>query len=216
MTPVVFDLDGTLVHSAPDIHAAVNRMLDGIGQAPLTLATVGSFVGRGVPSLVDRVIEHLDLDPGRHDDMVAAMLEHYNRAPADLTRPYPGVPEMLETLAARGHPLAVCTNKPEAPARRVLSLLGLGTHIAAVVGGDSLSRRKPDPAPLRHTFALLGHETGLFVGDSEVDAECAQRAGVPFLLFSGGYRKGPVTDLPHHAVFDHFGDLAGLVAPASV
>ena len=120
----------------------------------------------------------------------------------------------LEALQAQGHVLGLCTNKPLAPTHAVLDHLNLSRFFGAVVGGDSLPVRQPDPAPLQATLAALGanpHKT-LYVGDSEVDAETAQRAGLPFLLFTEGYRKTPVEDLPHRAAFRDFADLAGLVA----
>ncbi|GAB5438849.1 phosphoglycolate phosphatase [Falsiruegeria mediterranea] len=206
---IVFDLDGTLVDSAPDIAAAVNAMLADEGYESLDLATVISFVGNGLPHLVKLVIEHVGLDMARHAELSAATLAHYNRASTALTVVYPGITEVLETLQTRGLKMGLCTNKPEAPARHVLDALDMARFFDVVIGGDSLPQRKPDPAPLHAVFDALGAKQQIYVGDSEVDAETAHRAGVPFLLFTKGYRKTPVADLPHHATFD---DSAGLIA----
>ncbi len=215
MIPIVFDLDGTLIDSAPDIHAAAAKMQEEAGLAPLDLPRIRSFIGNGVPVLVERIMDAHQLDPdaSRHEAMTARFLDHYEAAPADLTRPYANVPEMLAELAAADHPLGLCTNKPVGPSRAILEALGLGGFFSAVIGGDSFPLRKPDPMPLCAAFAALGGR-GLYVGDSEVDAATAEAAEVPFLLFTGGYRKTPVEQLRHDAAFDSFGALPGLIRAA--
>jgi phosphoglycolate phosphatase len=215
VTAIVFDLDGTLIDSAPDIRAAVNRMLQGEGLEPLDLATVVSFVGNGLAKLVERVMAVRGIDMAGHARLTQAVLDYYAAEPADRSRPYPGLEPALAQLLARGHRLGICTNKPEAPARDILHRMGLAPYFDALIGGDSLSLRKPDPEPLRQSFRDLGARTGLFVGDSEVDAQTAQRAGVRFLLFTEGYRKSPPGALVHHARFSHFDALPGLVAAAT-
>lgn len=210
---VVFDLDGTLIDSVPDIHAAVGRTLEGLGQPPLPLPVVRGFVGNGVPALIERVMAARGLapDPVARARLVEAFMGHYMAAPTALTRPYPGVVEALAALAGEGRALGLCTNKPEAATRAILDGLGLASAFAAVVGGDSLPVRKPDPAPLRLAAERLGRPGVLYVGDSEVDAETARRAGLPFLLFLGGYRRAPPEAMPHDAAFDDFRALPGLV-----
>ena len=218
MTPaqLVFDLDGTLIDSAPDIHAAVARMLAGEGLPPLDLATVTSFIGNGLPKLVERVILHSGLDMRTHPRLTRATLEQYNAAPAALTRPYPGVVAVLTALQEAGHPMALCTNKPEAPARAVLRDLGLAPFFPVVIGGDSLPVTKPDPAPLHACIAALGGGPTIYIGDSEVDAATAQAARVPFALFTEGYRKTPVADLPHAVRFAEFHALPAALAQISL
>lgn len=208
---VIFDLDGTLIDSAPDIHAAVARMLEAEGRPPLDIATVISFIGLGLPNLVERVIRHCGMDMGDHARLVAVTLGHYNKGSSTLTKVYPGVIAALTALQQAGHRMAICTNKPEAPARAVLRDLGLGVFFEVVVGGDSLPVKKPDPAPLHACITALGGGRTLYVGDSEVDAATAQAAQVPFALFTQGYRKTPVADLPHDVAFDDFGGFAELV-----
>lgn len=212
--PVVFDLDGTLIDSAPDIHACVNAVLRLHQVAPLTLDQVRGFVGGGVDLLWRRVIGATAQPPEAHHDLVASFMTRYHHATA-LTRLYPDVPEALGMLADRGYPLGLCTNKPLGPTRAVLDHFGIAHLFQQVIGGDSLPQRKPDPAPLLAVFRGLGADPrqprGVYVGDSEFDAECARNAAVPFLLFTRGYRKTAVEDLPHHAAFDDFARLPLLV-----
>ena len=209
---VVFDLDGTLIDSAPDIHATANAVLAAEGLDPLDLPTVRGFIGHGLPHLVERLLgAHGLSDPDRAARMAAGFGARYETA-VGLTRPYPGAPEALRALAAQGHVLGLCTNKPAAAARAVLRHLGLLAPFAAVVGGDSAPRRKPAPEPLQMAVAACGGGPALFVGDSEVDAETARAARMPFLLYTRGYRKAPVERLPHAAAFDDFAALPGLVA----
>lgn len=215
---VIFDLDGTLVHSSPDLHAAAVAMLRDLGRDPVTLEQVTGFIGNGVPKLVER---SLRATGGVPEDGGAAALAsfstHYTRDPVRLTRPYPGVMAVLATLDRLGVALGICTNKPETAAHQVLDGVGMaGTRTRplfdAVVGGDTLTVRKPDPAPVRHALQQLGHGTALYIGDSETDAATAQAAELPFALFTGGYRKTPVTDLPHDFAFDHFDELGDWLA----
>ncbi len=153
------------------------------------------------------------IDSARHGgDLTRVTLSHYNAASSDLTRPYPGMVAALEWLQGEGFVLGLCTNKPEAPARKILEEMDLARFFSAVVGGDSLAVKKPDPEPLRAVFRALGVESGLYVGDSEVDAETARAAGVPFALFTLGYRKTPVEDMPHTHAFDDFAALPGIAA----
>jgi len=207
MTSIVFDLDGTLVDSAPDIHAAANRMLSDEGLAPLDLETVTSFIGNGIPNLVGLLMRARGISADRHSVMVERMMDHYSARATELTRPYPGVPQALERLRSAGYRLGVCTNKFKAPAVQILNALDLGQFFDVVVGGDSLSVKKPDPAPLRLAFERMGDGIHAYVGDSEVDAETAQAAGVAFALFTEGYRKSPADTLPHTFLFNDFNDL---------
>lgn len=211
MEAVIFDLDGTLIDSAPDIHAAVNTVLARENRAALSLAQVISFIGNGLPHLVRLVMAETALPEARHAELSQAVLAAYEAQGHALSTLYPGVTEALHRLTERGHWLAICTNKPEAPARVVLQHFGLTRLFQAVIGGDSLPQRKPDPAPLQHLIAQAGRPA-FYVGDSEVDAETALRADVPFLLYPHGYRKTPLSELQHLARFDHHEDLPDLIA----
>jgi phosphoglycolate phosphatase len=214
---VVFDLDGTLVHSAPDIHAAACAALAALGRPPLDLATVTGFVGNGTAVLMRRC---LDATGGGDAALHAAALAQFSAAyaadPATLTRPYPGVEGALAALAAAGVPMAVCTNKPQALAAAVLERLGLNPPFALLVGGGAGHPLKPDPAGLLDCIARLGATpaTALYVGDSETDAATARAAAVRFALFAGGYRHAPVAGLGADLIFDRFDRLPALVLPA--
>lgn len=211
---VIFDLDGTLIDSLPDIHATLNRVVAARGLAPFSTAEVAGFVGLGAGVLIDRALAARLRPASEAPEVLAAFLAQYESA-VHLTRLYPGVRDALGALAGRGHRLGLCTNKPLAPTRALLAHFGLTGMFGAVLGGDSLPLRKPDPAPLLKTNILLGAGPMVFVGDSEVDAETAARAGVPFLLYTQGYRHSPPEALPHTAQFDDFAALPGLVAQIS-
>lgn len=212
---IVFDLDGTLIDSAPDIHAATNLLLAEDGLEPLTFAEVKSFIGKGVPHLVARVLEAVGEAPEgpRHGDYVRRFEARYETA-VGLTLTYPGVPDALCALRDAGMRLGLCTNKPIAPTRAVLDHLGLTDFFGAIIGGDSLPWRKPDARPLLATFEALGAAGGVYVGDSEVDAETASAAGTPFLLFTEGYRKKSIEALAPRAHFSDFAALPALVFAA--
>ncbi len=203
MRAAVFDLDGTLVDSAPDIRAAANAVLAAHDLAPLTLAEVRRFIGAGAPVFVARMAAaRLSApDPDRTAAMLVQFLRLYEGAVA-LTRPYPGAVAALERLAADGWRLGLCTNKPEGPARAVLAHFDLARFFEVVVGGDTLPQRKPDPTPLRHVVTELAAAAPIYVGDSETDAETAAAAKIPFALFTGGYRQAPPERLPHAFAFD--------------
>ncbi|MBR9765149.1 MAG: phosphoglycolate phosphatase [Rhodobacteraceae bacterium] len=210
MARIVFDLDGTLIDSAPDVQGIANTLLAGTGARPLSLPETRRFMGEGVAVFVDRMIASRELDPSLRDGLLTRFLALYEGA-VELTCPYPGAAEMLRQLAAEGHQLGLCTNKPVAPARAVLRHLDMEAPFAAIVGGDTLACRKPDPAPLRATFDQLGPDgPKVYVGDSETDAETALRADVPFLLFTEGYRKGK-GGLSCRAAFSNFAELPQLL-----
>jgi phosphoglycolate phosphatase len=213
MKAVVFDLDGTLIDSAPDLHAAANRMLDDLRLPPLRLESVAGFVGNGVPSLVARCLEAAGGAVEEHDYAIARFREHYAFAPARLTRLYAGVSMTLQRLTESGLALGICTNKPHELAVIILEELGIMQFISAVVGGDTSPKLKPHPAPLLLCLDRLGVDrlSALYVGDSEIDAKTASRANVPFALHSGGYLREPVDAFEPLYVFDHFEDLCDYV-----
>ena len=214
MTPtLVFDLDGTLIDSAPDIHAAGNAVLQAEGLPPVSFEQARSFIGHGAGIFVERLIaaQGLPPDPARRDRMLARFIAHYEGAVGS-TALYPNVLPVLATLAARGWRMGICTNKPLSPTRTVLRHFGLDHFFAHVIGGDSLPTRKPDPAPLRASLAGLGTDRAIYIGDSEVDAETAHACALPFVLFTPGYRKSPPESLNPAACFDHYDALPDIVA----
>lgn len=210
---IAFDLDGTLIDSAPDIHATANKVFLAKGLQPFPFATVRGFIGNGVPVLVSRLLQsqHLEATGTLHAELVDAFIKIYEEA-FDLTTLYPGVRSALDQLSAQGHRLGICTNKPEGPARAALRHFGLDRHFTSLIGGDSLPQRKPDPAPLLAALVALGTGPAVFVGDSEVDAETARAAGIPLALFTEGYRKTPVDQMGAKLIFSDFSALPQLVA----
>jgi phosphoglycolate phosphatase len=212
---IVFDLDGTLIDSAPDICAVVNTLLVDLGRDALTLQETRDFVGEGSAVLIERVMAARDIDDagGTRDAMLATFLSRYERMVGEATF-YPGVPEALAKLRSAGHPLGLCTNKAEGPTRAVLAHTGLDAIFDAVIAGGMIDSRKPEPDMLLHVLTQMGKGPSLYVGDSETDAETARRGGIPFALFSGGYRKTEIAQIPHRWLFHHFDTLPRIVAEA--
>jgi len=211
MLPVVFDLDGTLIDSLPDVTKAVNLLLEEEGQPLLDSSVVNTFIGSGERVLMDRLVAATAFLPSDFDRLMPRFIAHYKIAALD-TKLFPGARDALDRLRAAGVPIGLCTNKPRAPLIPTLEAAGLSDVFGVVVAGDDLPKRKPDPAPLFHCFQALGAETGIYVGDSEVDAETARRAGVPFVIYAHGIRVSPIADIPHDVVFDNFGALDGILA----
>ena len=210
MARIVFDLDGTLIDSAPDIHGIANAVLAQENKPEITLEQARDFIGNGASVFVAKMRKAQNIDDSEHARLLADFIARYDDA-VELTVPYPGVERALEDLIEDGHVLGICTNKPIRPCKAVLQHLGLDCYFQTFWGGDSLPVHKPDPAPLHAAFDALGDGPRIYVGDSDVDAETAKRADVPFLLFSEGYRKRPVSEMQHTAVFSDFGRLPELV-----
>jgi phosphoglycolate phosphatase len=187
---LLLDLDGTLVDTAPDLAGALNRLMASRGLPPFSLAETALMIGDGVAVLVGRAFAARGSVPD--SEAVAEFSLDYGAHVADASRPFPGVPEFVETVAAAGWRLAVCTNKPEAAARSLLERVGLLTVMRAVGGGDSFPVRKPDPAHLLATLRLAGGDpaTTVMVGDHANDVHAAHGAGVKAAFVTWGY--GPV------------------------
>lgn len=211
-TALIFDLDGTLIHSVPEIHAVANEVLAEEGLAGFSLPEVQGFVGNGLPVLVAQMLAGRgEAGAGARHARMVARFEALYESRFDLTTLYPGVPAMLAALS-RHHALAICTNKPLGPTRAILARFDLAHFFPVVIGGDSLAVRKPDPAPLLAAWQQTGAGRAIFVGDSEVDAETAQRAALPFALFAGGYRKTAAEALGATWIFHDHARFPDLVA----
>jgi len=213
---IVFDLDGTLIDSAPDIRSVASAILRDCGREGLSLAETRAFIGEGAAVFVSRMMAARGIEetPQRRAELYDDFLARYELA-VDQAVFYPGVREALAALQVAGHRLGLCTNKPERPARAVLRQMQLDSVFAAFLAGGMIASRKPEPDMLLKTIADLGGGPALYVGDSEIDAETALRAQVPFALYSQGYRKAAVGEIPCNWVFDDFRALAGIVAAVS-
>ncbi len=192
---VIVDLDGTMVHTAPDFQVAINRMRADIGLAPLTVETVIEFVGKGSENLMRRVLA-VDFDADeverRFEDALASYQRHYLDINGDYSRVYDGVHEGLAAMQAQGLRLACVTNKPIAFAQPLLQKTGLAGYFELVYGGDSLPKKKPDPLPMLTVcsdFALKPFEV-VAIGDSSNDADAARAAGCKSLTVPYGYNHG--------------------------
>ena len=202
---IVFDLDGTLIDSAPDIQGIANAGLEKIGFAPITLEETHQFIGAGIQSFIEQVRKARGVPDRYQEPLLKDLTARYETA-VELTVMYPGVQEALATLA-QSHQLGICTNKLYKPCISVLKHLKIDQFFQTVWGGDNALARKPDPAPLQAAFDDLGTGSRIFVGDSEIDAETARRAEVPFILFTQGYRNMPIEKIPHNVALNKFSDL---------
>jgi len=209
---VIFDLDGTLVESAPDLHVAANKLMRENQRRDVTLSEITMMVGDGVPKLVERAFRATG-EPASAEDLdgfVARYLEFYEPHAADLSRPFPGALECLDRLHGMGIKLAVCTNKPFDATMEILTKLKLGTHLDVVIGGDTLPGiKKPDPRHLQAAMDKMGVNTAetIMVGDFRNDVEAAHGARIPAIVCRFGYTKGPAEDLGADLIIDSFDEL---------
>ena len=213
---VVFDLDGTLVDTAPGMTVLLNALLAGEGRPTLPVEQVRRFIGDGIVRLVERAFAATGAAlpaaaAAGFGARLTAALAAAPPGPGDL---YPGVAEGVARLAGAGWRLGICTNKPAEAAERALAATGLDTAIGVLVGGGSLPQRKPDPAPLLAAVQQLGAaaDAAVYVGDSEVDGATAAAAGVPLVLVTYGYLRGPVDSVPACWRIDRFAELEAVLA----
>lgn len=219
---VLFDLDGTLVDSAPDIHAALNETLASYGEPPFTLEAVTRMVGRGVPVLIERTWDGLgkSIDPAERDRVVDRFLAIYEPRATELTTLTAGASEATRALVDAGTPIGVVTNKPEAATREILSHFGLSELMQVVVGGDAGPAKKPEPGLLLLACERLGlaGDQVVFVGDSENDVAAAKAAGMAVVVLRDGYTSIAADDLGADAVIarlDGLGAAVSTLRPAS-
>lgn len=204
MLPIVFDLDGTLIDSLPNITDAVNLLLGEMSRDPLPATQVAGFVGLGEQVLLDRLIAATGLEREDRAQLMTRFLHHYEITSKD-TRLIDGVEPVLEALKGAGAALGLCTNKPRVALEPVLEHSPLGALLDAVVAGDDVPRRKPDPAPLLLVLEKLGATRCLYVGDTIHDAQTAQNAGMPFALYTEGIRDD--APIPADVEFSDFAEL---------
>jgi phosphoglycolate phosphatase len=206
----LFDLDGTLVDTAPDINLALNHALTTSGFDPVNEALTRHWVGHGARALVREAIADQDLPETLEEHLVTVFIDHYEQHIADASLPYPGVVETLERLGADGAKLAVVTNKMTRLSVPLLDALNLSRFFGAVICGDTAERPKPsaDPALLACERLAVEPVDALFVGDSETDVSCARAAGCPIVVVRDGYNHGiPAEALAADRVIDSFLDL---------
>lgn len=208
---VVFDLDGTLLDTAPDLLRALNRILDGEGLAAVVRADVEGLFGHGARALIGEGFRRAErpLEEARLPELIERFVAFYAAEIAWETRPYPGLVSALDRLEDRGFGLAVCTNKRERLAQAVLEGTGLVSRFAVVVGGDSYPEHKPHPRPLIEAIVRAGGATNgaVMVGDSETDIATARAAGVPVIAVDFGYTDRPATELGADAVISHYDEI---------
>jgi phosphoglycolate phosphatase len=203
---ILFDLDGTLVDTAPDLAAATDHALMRAGRPAIGLESVRSMVGDGARALIEKGGMP---EPDVFETAFKDFMIHYGRHIAATSRPFPGVATCLAALAEQDYALAVCTNKPESLSRSLLDQLGLSGFFGAVVGGDSLLVRKPDPGHIHGTLDRLGADFSwaAMVGDSANDVNAARAAGLPCVVVSFGYTQIAPGDLGGDRLIDHFSEL---------
>jgi phosphoglycolate phosphatase len=208
---IVFDLDGTLVDTAPDLGSTLNLLLAREGIAALPLSDARDMIGQGARALIARgfATAGAPLDEAKLSALFVDFIGHYRAHIADESRPFPGVAETLQVLAAEGARLAVCTNKRTDLSVALLDALGLSDRFAAIVGADAAPAPKPSAAHLVAAIERAGGrvQRAVMVGDSASDAGAARAAGVPLVLVSYGYTDVPAHQLDPDVLLDHFGDL---------
>jgi phosphoglycolate phosphatase len=217
---IVFDLDGTLVDTAPDLINALNYILDREGLPPVPLHLARNMIGAGARRLLERGLELDGRSVGLEDidRLTKDFIDYYAAHIADASRPFEGLEGALDDLAARGYRFAVCTNKLEWLSKRLLDRLGLSTRFAAICGADTFGVSKPDPAILRQTIARAGGQlsAAIMVGDAGPDIGVARRAGVPVIGVEFGYTEVPIADLKPDRLIGHMSDLPGAVESLSL
>lgn len=208
---IAFDLDGTLVDTAPDLIGALNHILVREKMSPLPLDSARNLIGAGARRLLERGLEaeNRQATPEEMTKLTEDFIAYYADHIADESRPFEGLEAALDDLAARGYRLAVCTNKLEWLSRRLLDRLGLTPRFAAICGADTFGVSKPDPIILRQTVAKAGGAIAstIMVGDAGTDVGVARRAGVPVIGVSFGYTEVPIADLKPDRLINRMSEL---------
>jgi phosphoglycolate phosphatase len=216
---VVFDLDGTLVDTAPDLIAALNYVLGREGLPPVPLKSARNMIGAGARKLIERGLE-VEGQVRTPDDLNRLMkdfVEYYAAHIADASRPFEGLEAALDELATQGCRFAVCTNKLEWLSKLLLDQLGLSGRFSAICGADTFGVAKPDPIILQQTVARAGGSLGatIMVGDAGPDVGVARRAGVPVIGVEFGYTDVPIAELKPDRLIGHMRDLPAAVESLS-
>jgi len=215
MLTIVFDLDGTLVDTAPDLVSTLNVILAQEGLPPVAYDAARRLIGGGARGMIERALASEGREAGKADldRMFDAFIEHYAAHIADRSRPFPQVEAALQHLAEAGHRLAVCTNKLEWLSVRLLEMLKLTAHFAAICGQDTFGVQKPDPQMLRLTIQRAGGEPSraIMVGDSGTDIRVSRAATVPVIAVDFGYSEVPIATFQPDRIIGSFADLPAAI-----
>ena len=211
---LLFDLDGTLVDSATDLHRAMDMSLNALQLPTVTEAQVRVWVGKGTALFCQSTLQHLTgkVDPAQQQQLLDTFLKIYNADPCVETQPFDGILEFLEWGLAQKKTMICVTNKPEVPARAIVDHLGMTHYFADVIGGDRFEERKPHPRQLLHCVEQYAQSKDqvLMIGDSSNDVEAARRAGIDCVVVSYGYNHGEnILDCQPQQVVDNLCELIG-------
>ena len=216
---IVFDLDGTLVETAPDLVDTLNYVFAREGIPPVPFEEARTFVGHGARAMITRGLDAEDrkVTPEVLDKLFNDFVDYYTAHVADRSYPFPGVVEALDALSERGYRLAVCTNKFEKQSLLLLDALKMTRRFAAIVGQDTYKIAKPDPEVLRRTILAAGGDPShaIMIGDSETDILTARAAELPVIAVDFGYSLAPVSDYGPDRLISHFAQLSEAIASLS-
>ncbi len=209
---VIFDLDGTLVHSSPSLTKAANKLLKKINRKKVTLKTYESFIGKGVPNQIKCLLEFTGGIPDDGlENYINIFREFYDQDPYSSSCCYDGVKETLFKLKEKGIDLAICTQKNSDPAIKLLKKLEIFHFFDGFAFGDSLEVMKPDPKMVQFALRGLKKHLTFYIGDSETDSMTAKNSNLKFFLFTGGYRKKEIDEIHHHEYFDNHNVILNLI-----
>jgi len=213
---LIFDLDGTLVDTAPDLAAATNAILAAEGRRRVSLDEIRAMVGQGARRLIERGFAATGepLPPERLEPLYERFIAYYTEHIADESRLFPGVADLIARCRASGIAMAVCTNKLEELSVNLISAVGLAEDFPVIIGPDTIGIGKPDPAPYLEACWRIGLEPDetLMIGDSGTDILTARAAGVPVIAVSFGYTDQPVATFSPDHIIDHFDEVWGLIS----
>lgn len=216
---IVFDLDGTLIDTAPDLVETLNVIFAREGFAPLPYEMARNFVGGGAKAMITRGLATMDhaVSSERLEKLFVDFIAHYSEHIADRSRPFPGLLDALDDLAERGCRFAVCTNKLEGLSLRLLDEFKLSGRFLAICGQDTFGVQKPDPEILHRTVTAAGGTLGqsVMIGDSNTDIRTARAAGVPIVAVAFGYSERPIAEFNPDRVISHFSELPGAITALS-
>ena len=205
---IVFDLDGTLADTALDLTASLNHALGALGRSSIPAEDVRRMVGHGARALLRKGLAATgEVDDALIEQAFPLLVGYYEDHIADHTLPFEGVEAALAALDTQGVKLAICTNKLEGLTLALVDALGWQDRFAAIVGGDTLPQRKPDPAPVREAIRRAGGARAVFVGDSISDTDAARAASIPCVALTFGFSDRPADQLGATALIDHYDQL---------